>query len=128
MQTVHVLDKARVNYLLEAIAQLNEAEFAEFEVGFEQLALQRKTVVDAEMAQLVAKHRLPLRQQLRVRELLFKNCEGMLTDAEEAELDLYMDKMDQALEATSDELLALAEQRKHQQKNGDMSISFNQKF
>lgn len=114
MQAVQVLDKARVNYLLEAIAQLNEAEFAEFEVGFEQLALQRKTVLDAEIAQLVAKHRLPLRQQLRVQELLFKNREDMLTEAEEAELDLYMDKMDQALEATADELLALAEQRKQQ--------------
>ena len=119
MQVVQVVAKSSVNDLLEAIAQLNEEEFAEFEAGFEQLALNRKTIADEEAAQIVARHRLPLSQQVRVRELLFNNREGMLTEAEEEELDFYMAKMDQALEETADELLALAEQRKHQQKNGE---------
>ena len=66
---------------------------------------------DDEALQIVAKHRLPQYQQARVRELLFKNREGNLTDAEELELDNYMAKMDHALEVVAEGLLSLAKRR-----------------
>jgi hypothetical protein len=59
-----------------------------------------------------------LHQQARVRELLWKNQEDCLTEEEEEELDAYMAQMDQALEETSEELLALAENRQQNQVNG----------
>ena len=96
-----------VDALLDAVKQLDEAELAEFETGLEQIWLKHSAVSDPEMAKIVKKHRLPLHQQAHMRELLFKNREGELTETEETELDFYMAKMDQALEATANELLKL---------------------
>lgn len=107
-----------VDELLDAVKNLDEAALAEFETGFEQIWLKRSAVADPEMAQIVEKHRLPLHQQAQLRELLFKNREGELTEAEEVELDFYMAKMDQALEATAQELVKLAELRKQKQRYG----------
>lgn len=101
-----------VDELLDAVKTLDEAELVAFETGFDQIWLKRGSVSDPEMAKIVEKHRLPLHQQAQLRELLFKNREGELTEAEEIELDFYMAKMDQALEATANELLQLAELRK----------------
>jgi hypothetical protein len=103
-----------VDDLLDAVAKLDETELAEFEVRFEQLWLSRQPVPDAEAAHIADEHRLPPRQQARVRELLDKNREEGLTDDEERELDLYMTRMDEALEQTTDELLKLAERRRQQ--------------
>ncbi|MCE7987877.1 MAG: hypothetical protein DYG89_42475 [Caldilinea sp. CFX5] len=104
-----------VEELLAAVQQLNEAELAEFETGFEQIWTKRNAVTDPEAAKIVENHRLPLHQQIQLRELLFKNREGELTAAEALELDFYMAKMDQALTATANELLKLAEFRKQNQ-------------
>jgi len=57
----------------------------------------------------------PLDQQARVCELLWKNREEGLTALEEEELDAYMNQMDQALEATAEEMLKLAEGREQNQ-------------
>lgn len=101
-----------VEELLAAVQQLNEVELAEFEIGFEQIWLKRSAITDPAAAEIIENHRLPLQQQAHLRTLLFKNREGALTAAEEVELDFYMAKMDQALAATANELLKLAELRK----------------
>lgn len=118
MATVTAATPHKVDELLDAVKQLDKAELAGFETGFEQIWRKRSTEADPEMAKIVEKHRLPLHQQAHMRELLFKNREGELTEAEEVELDFYMAKMDQALEATANELLKLAELRKQKQSNG----------
>ena len=112
MATVTAAVPHTVDELLNAVKQLDELELAEFETGFEQIWQKRNIADDPEMAKIVEKHRLPLQQQIHMRELLFKSREGELTEAEEVELDFYMAKMDQALEATANELLKLAELRK----------------
>ncbi|MFZ4658786.1 MAG: hypothetical protein ACOYNY_17360 [Caldilineaceae bacterium] len=118
MTTATVAEQPTVDELLTAVKALDAAELAEFETGFEQIWQKRSAVADPTMTKIVEKHRLPLRQQARIRELLFKNREGELTEAEETELDFYMAKMDQALEATANEMLELAELRKQKPHNG----------
>lgn len=78
----------------------------------DQIWLHRANVADPAAMEIVDSHRLPRQQQIRLRELLFKNREGSLTETEEQELDSYMAKMDQALEDAADDLLRLAENRK----------------
>lgn len=117
MAAVNIVVEMTVDKLLSAVADLDEEGLAVFEAGFEQIWLQRSGNIDPEAAQLVEKHRLPLEQQARVRTLLWKNREEGLTELEEEELDGYMDQMDQALEATADELLNLAERRRHHDAN-----------
>ena len=118
MPTVNLVAELTVNDLLDAVSKLDEAEIVEFEVGFEQIWLRRNTTSDKEAAQLVEKHRLPLHQQTRVRELLLKNREMALTEDEELELDSYMTKMDEALGETAEELLKLVSHRQQKQGNG----------
>lgn len=115
MTTITAAAPHTVDELLDAVKQLDETALAEFETGFEQIWRKSSAEADPEMAKIVEKHRLPLHQQAHLRELLFKNREGKLTEAEEVELDFYMAKMDQALEATASELLKLAELRKQRQ-------------
>ena len=100
-----------VDDLLHAVAKLNEDELAQFEMGFEEIWLHRGNVADPEAMKIVNSHRLSTQQQIRLRELLFKNREGTLTEAEEQELDFYLAAMDQALENAADELLQLAGRR-----------------
>lgn len=106
-----------VTQLLDGVQKLGETELWQFETGLQQIWQKRKTSPDPEATKIVDKHRLPLYQQARLRELLFKNSEGELTEAEEEELDFFMLKMDRALEATADELGKLFEQRKQKQNN-----------
>ena len=115
--TIETAAQPTVEELLDAVKQLDAAELDQFETGLEQIWLQRDAEPDPEMAKIVEKQRLPLHQQAHLRELLFKNREGELTETEETELDFYMAKMDQALEATANELLKLAELRKQKPSN-----------
>ncbi|HRW09713.1 MAG TPA: hypothetical protein P5121_31645 [Caldilineaceae bacterium] len=111
MPTMNVTAEISVDELLNAVAKLDETELARFEVGFEQIWLHRRSMSDPEAMAIVDSHRLSPQQQIRLRELLFKNREEGLTSAEEQELDSYMTNMDQALENTADELLRLAASR-----------------
>ena len=115
--TIEPVAQPTVEELLDAVKQLDTAVLAQFETGLEQIWLKRNTDPDPDMAKIVEKHRLPLHQQAHLRELLFKNREGELTETEETELDFYMAKMDQALEATANELLKLAELRNQKPSN-----------
>lgn len=118
MTITTVAAQPTVDELLAAVKTLDATELAEFETGFEQIWRNHSAVADPALTEIVERHRLPLRQQARMRELLFKNQEGELTEAEETELDFYMAKMDQALEATANEMLELAELRKQKPHNG----------
>ncbi|MCB0125695.1 MAG: hypothetical protein KDE58_25750 [Caldilineaceae bacterium] len=111
MPTTNVTAEISVDDLLSAVAKLDETELARFEVGYEQIWLHRRSVSDPEAMEIVDSHRLSPQQQVRLRELLFKNREDSLTAAEEQELDSYMTTMDQALEDTAAELLRLAASR-----------------
>lgn len=115
MPILNVKTELTVDDLLDVVAQLNEKELMEFELGFEQIWIERQVATDQEAARIVEKQRLPLSQQARVRELLFKNREDELTEGEEEELDAYMAAMDQALEETADQLLKLADARNQAQ-------------
>ncbi len=118
MPAVNVVVEMSVDKLLSAVADLDEDGLAVFEAGFEQLWLQRSGLINPVAAQIAEKHRLPLAQQARVRDLLWKNREEGLTEFEEDELDMYMDQMDLALEETAEELLKLAESRRQEQPEG----------
>ncbi|MCX6050178.1 MAG: hypothetical protein NT075_34200 [Chloroflexi bacterium] len=111
MPTVNIVAELTVDDLLEAVSKLDEAEIVKFEVGFEKIWLKRNAIIDEEATQIVEKHRLLPDEQLRVRELLLRNREMTLTEAEERELDSYMAKMDEALSETAEELLELATAR-----------------
>jgi hypothetical protein len=115
MPAVNVVVEMTVDKLLNAVAELDEEGLAVFEAGFEQIWLQRSGITNIEAAQLLEQHQLPLEQQARVRDLLWKNREEGLTELEEKELDQYMLQMDQALEATAEELLKVAETRESNQ-------------
>ncbi|MCB0064021.1 MAG: hypothetical protein KDE47_10820 [Caldilineaceae bacterium] len=111
MPTTNVTAEISVDELLNAVAKLDKSELARFEVGYEQIWRHRSSMNDSEALKIVESHRLSPQQQIRLRELLFKNREDSLTAAEEQELDFYMTTMDQALENTADELLRLAASR-----------------
>lgn len=111
MPIMSISTEVTVDDLLHVVEKLDPQELAKFEAGFEQIWLQRRDSLDPEAADIVKQHRLPAHQQAMVRTLLFKNREEGLTEAEEQELDSYMEAMDTALAETADQLLALAEMR-----------------
>ena len=76
-----------VKELLTVVATLNDRALAEFEAGFEQIRLYRQVTADKEAATIIAKHRLSVDHDVHIRELLFKNREGTLTESEENELN-----------------------------------------
>ncbi len=106
--------------LLTVVSNLDEDEFTEFEIRFEQVWLSRVARLDQEAAQIATTQRLPAHQQARLRSLLEKNREALLTEPEETELDDYIVKIDQPLGQTATELLKSAE--KHQQHSPDKNI------
>ncbi len=117
MPTVNIVAELTVYDLLDAVSKLDEAEIVEFEVGFEKIWLKRNATSDEEAAQIVEKHRLPLLEQARVRELLLRNREMALTEDQERELDSYMARMDEALGETAEELLELVAKRQKVEPN-----------
>jgi len=104
---------SNVKQLIAEVAKLSAEELAEFELEWEALRLGQVQGLerDEEAAAIVARYRLPTKQQQRVRELLQANQEGQLTRAEEEELDTLLEEIDRRNLAAAQALMELAENR-----------------
>lgn len=105
--------KLRPEELMRSVVLLTPSELSEFVLRFDEWRLKQPPQADAKAAQIADAYRLPVKQRVRVAELLTKNREKGLTIEEEAELDTYLSDMDQRLVEVSGKLVQLAD-REHQ--------------
>lgn len=100
--------KLRPDDLVRAVALLTPAELSEFVLRFDEWRFGQAAPMDSKAAQIAEARRLPAIQRVRVADLLTKNREEGLSNAEEAELDSYLEEMDRRLVQVADQLTMLS--------------------
>jgi hypothetical protein len=94
--------------IIRAVSRLAPSDLNEFMLRFDEWQLARVASANPQVIRAVQGHRLPTRARARVSDLLTKNREAELTQAEERELDDYIVEMDRRLDRVADELTRLA--------------------
>ena len=102
-----------VEELLDAVAKLSPVGQARFERAFKALH-QRKVSLKEKVARCAESYKLLPKQQGRLRELLDKNKEGLITPEEGKELDTLLEELDRRNLLLADEMQKLAHQEVHE--------------
>ncbi|MBI1923867.1 hypothetical protein HYR99_06415 [Candidatus Poribacteria bacterium] len=96
-----------VEALLDAVAKLSPAEYAQFERGLIPLR-QRRLSIKEKVARLAKSYQFLPEQQERLSELLWKNKEGVIQPEEEKELDALIEELDRRKLRLADDIQKLA--------------------